>query len=294
MARNSEKAVTALARWRNLQLKEAGKLIVERRPNLASDEHNLKRAEKWRNQIIREIARKVTQIQNAGLGEFKIRDLNDEINKNLREKYQWEEQIKKLGGPDYQKVGPKLLDKEGREAPGNRGYKYFGAAKELPGVKELFDQEIVTGTKKSRAEMMREIDAEYYGYLDDDDNLLVDQEEKCEMAARLKKIEQFRAALNTNSSQAAESTADTQIGLTEVNNTEKHMIDSDEEERVFYERYFADPNSVKNKKLHLDVPSLKQIEDAILEKKKKELLSKYVSDELMESETQVKELAGKL
>ena len=29
---------------------------------------------------------------------------------------------------------------------------------------------------------MREIDAEYYGYLDDDDNLLVEQEEKCEKA----------------------------------------------------------------------------------------------------------------
>jgi len=38
---------------------------------------------------------------------------------------------------------------------------------------------------------------------------------------------------------------------------------------------------------------MKQIEDAILEKKKKELLSKYVSDELMESENQVKELSGK-
>jgi pre-mRNA-splicing factor ISY1 len=39
------------------------------------------------------------------------------------------------------KLGPKLLDKEGREAPGSRGYKYFGAAKDLPGVKELFEQE---------------------------------------------------------------------------------------------------------------------------------------------------------
>ena len=43
----------------------------------------------------------------------------------------------------------------------------------------------------------------------------------------------------------------------------------------------------------MDVPSMKQIEDAILEKKKKELLSKYVSDELMESENQVKALSGK-
>lgn len=48
-------------------------------------------------------------------------------------------QIKELGGPDYRKIGPKMLDHEGKEVPGNRGYKYFGAAKDLPGVKELFE-----------------------------------------------------------------------------------------------------------------------------------------------------------
>ena len=37
----------------------------ERRPHVVTDEHNLKRAEKWRNQVIREIAKKVTQIQNG-------------------------------------------------------------------------------------------------------------------------------------------------------------------------------------------------------------------------------------
>jgi len=73
--------------------------------------------------VIREIAKKVTQIQNAGLGEFKIRDINDEINKLLREKSNWEDHILALEGPDYKKLGPKLLDKEGREAPGSRGYK---------------------------------------------------------------------------------------------------------------------------------------------------------------------------
>lgn len=68
---------------------------------MVSDEYSLKKAEKWRTQVIREIAKKVTQIQNAGLGEFKIRDLNDEINKLLREKEQWEDRIKELDGPDY-------------------------------------------------------------------------------------------------------------------------------------------------------------------------------------------------
>ena len=56
----------------------------------------------------------------AGLGEFRIRDLNDEINKLLREKGHWEVRIKELGGPDYARVGPKMTDMDGQEAPGNR------------------------------------------------------------------------------------------------------------------------------------------------------------------------------
>ena len=41
----------------------------------------------------------------------------------------------------FQRVGPKMLDHEGKEVPGNRGYKYFGAARDLPGVRELFEKE---------------------------------------------------------------------------------------------------------------------------------------------------------
>lgn len=143
MARNSEKAMTALARWRQLQLKEQGKLRIDRRPHLASEETNVKKAEKWRYQVVREIAKKVAQIQNgkrkrisqlkfllllfqsiiAGLGEYKIRDLNDEINKLLREKSHWEDRVKELGGVDFKKTAPKMLDNEGKEVPGNRGYK---------------------------------------------------------------------------------------------------------------------------------------------------------------------------
>ena len=69
----------------------------------------------------------------------RVRDLNDEINKLLREKYHWERQIKALGGADYIASAPRSYDADGRELPGQRGYRYFGAAKDLPGVKELFD-----------------------------------------------------------------------------------------------------------------------------------------------------------
>ena len=54
---------------------------------------------------------------------FRLRDLNDEINKLMREKGHWEDRILELGGPDYKKVGPKMLDHDGKEVPGNRGYK---------------------------------------------------------------------------------------------------------------------------------------------------------------------------
>ena len=37
---------------------------------------------------------------SAGLGEFRIRDLNDEINKLMKTKYAWEKRIIELGGPN--------------------------------------------------------------------------------------------------------------------------------------------------------------------------------------------------
>ena len=37
----------------------------------------------------------------AGLGEFRIRDLNDHINKLLREKQHWQDRIVELGGTNY-------------------------------------------------------------------------------------------------------------------------------------------------------------------------------------------------
>ncbi|KAK1901384.1 Pre-mRNA-splicing factor ISY1 like [Dissostichus eleginoides] len=190
MARNAEKAMTALARFRQAQLEE-GK-VKERRPFLASECSELPKAEKWRRQIISEISKKVAQIQNAGLGEFKIRDLNDEINKLLREKGHWEVRIKELGGPDYARVGPRMLDHEGKAVPGNRGYKYFGAARDLPGVRELFEKEPAPAMRKSRAELMKEVDAEYYGYRDEDDGVLLPLEAQYEKQAVQEAVQKWR------------------------------------------------------------------------------------------------------
>ena len=75
--------------------------------------------------MLKEISRKVSKIQEQSLSDFQIRDLNDEINKAMREKHMWEVQIRSLGGPIYMRGGGMVYDEEGKEIPGGgKGYRY--------------------------------------------------------------------------------------------------------------------------------------------------------------------------
>lgn len=141
----------------------------------------------------------------AGLTDYEIRDLNDEINKLMREKSHYERQIIALGGANYRRARTSMLDEEGREVPGTRGYKsvitviaqalalskpglhsrYFGRAKDLPGVKELFQRGAVAETEDaarfSSFQKFRDQGPEYYGDLDEVDPELVKEEEEMEI-----------------------------------------------------------------------------------------------------------------
>ncbi|CAI5533577.1 unnamed protein product [Closterium sp. Naga37s-1] len=192
MARNEEKANAVLNRFWAAKQDEKRK-PREKRPFLASECRDLSDADKWRQQILREIGRRVTEIQNPGLGEHRIKDLNDEINKLIREKGHWEKRIVELGGPNYAKQGPKITDADGKEvgdgddelpagsATGKGlGYRYFGAAKNLPGVRELFEKPTAPTKKRNRYELYKRIDMDYYGYRDEEDGILVRLETEAE------------------------------------------------------------------------------------------------------------------
>ena len=58
----------------------------------------------------------------AGLSDYEVRDVNDDINKLLREKRHWENQIVTLGGANYRRNVP-MIDEDGKEVPGTKGYK---------------------------------------------------------------------------------------------------------------------------------------------------------------------------
>ncbi|XP_034020303.1 pre-mRNA-splicing factor ISY1 homolog [Thalassophryne amazonica] len=281
MARNAEKAMTALARFRQAQLEE-GK-VKERRPFLASECSDLPKAEKWRRQIISEISKKVAQIQNAGLGEFRIRDLNDEINKLLREKGHWEVRIKDLGGPDYVRFGPRMLDHEGKEVPGNRGYKYFGAARDLPGVRELFEKDPAPAVRKTRAELMKDVDAEYYGYRDEDDGVLLPLEMQYEKRAVQEAVQKWRTEEESRSSGDKQQVIDEDDNIYTVRDEEPD--DESQEEREGEEggvSFIA----------HVPVPSQREVEEALVRRKKMELLQRYVSETLQAQSLEARTLLG--
>ncbi|EYC18937.1 hypothetical protein Aduo_016265 [Ancylostoma duodenale] len=271
MARNAEKAMTALARWRRLK-EEEEKGPIAKRPHDTSLCHNLADAERFRREIAKEIAKKIALIQNPGLGEFKIRDLNDEINKMIRIKYAWEMRIKELGGMDYRKISSRELDKEGKEVASNKGYKYFGAAKDLPGVRQLFEEsKELEQMRKTRAELMKNVDADYYGYLDDDDGLLIPLEKEEEKKA-IAQAEKYFAEHGAERFQK-------EFGDDLDEDIYKIQDDSDGEDIDTKESIVVGEDGKQMTIKHVLVPSQKDIEEMIIERKKQELIEKYLSSE---------------
>lgn len=166
-----------------------------------------------------------------------------------------------------------MFDSEGREVPGNRGYKYFGAAKDLPGVRELFEQEPQPPPKKTRAELDIHIDADYYGYRDDDDGLLIPLEEKADKIATQKAIQEWKEKQkNRNTNENDENHSDNdddnyELNFSAINDRTKNI--TDDPMGMLAPRFTA----------HVPVPSQKDIEAALLKKKKQDLLKIYGIDD---------------
>eukprot|EP00978_Attheya_sp_CCMP212_P049807 scaffold712130_cov94-Attheya_sp.AAC.1 len=173
-----------------------------KRPFLASRCDHLHDAERWRRQILREITEGIRKIQNPGMGEHAIRDCNDGINKLIREKWHWNRRIKELGGPDHNYIERKQQAEEndlqnGLGLQGSGGYRYFGAAKDLPGVKELFARHAAKTTKRKRGDVYKYITPDYYGLRDEEDGVLLELEQKVTMKRQVD-LEQARTKLRND------------------------------------------------------------------------------------------------
>jgi len=205
--------------------------------------------------LIREISKAVGAIQNGSLGEHKIRDMNDHINKLMREKKHWERQIRYLGGADHGH-GPSVTDADGNKAMGANGYFYFGAARDLPGVRELFERQEPETKKRKRGELFKLVNADYYGYKDDDDGLLQRQEKKQQLIAVEEAVTEWKDNLRARNRARREA-----LGL------EGSGDEEDEEGAIHH-------GSSDLLKAHVVLPSKEEIEAKILESRKAAILER--------------------
>jgi len=251
MARPAEKARAMLNKW--VKMREEGNApamnVRGRRPKLASECEHLGDAEFYRNQINKEITGMITKIQNPAMGEHTIRDLNDEINRKFREKHHWNKRIFQLsnGTIDYNKSERSAQIEEGdiqfmvetnfgkRQGP---TYRYFGAAKDLPGVKELLEkqQEKMRNMKlKKRGpnEIYKHVGVKYFGWRDEEDGVLLELEEDA--------FREYKKQKTTANSKAVE----------------------------------VDLESLLSKDYLEDVPTMEEMKQMMLAEKKKALLAKF-------------------
>lgn len=125
-------------------------------------------------------------LQAESLTDYELRDLNDEINHLFREKGQWERQIAALGGANYRSGVPRILDDHGEEIPGMRGYRYYGRARELPGVKEHLrpaeaqEDKTEETLKEKRIKAYQGQPPAYFGNEDEQDGVLLQEEGSAE------------------------------------------------------------------------------------------------------------------
>lgn len=177
MSRNVDKANSVLVRFQEIRAeKDGGYKDYSRfkRPTRVHTVKVLAEAQQWRSQLLKELGNKITQIHDPSLNEFQLRELNDDLNGLVKEKFRWERHIKdNLNGPDYSRV--KRLNTVGGTVV--NGYRYFGRALELPDVQQALKhnkekRESLKSKKQKRVELEEKVRKwkktlrpEYYGYL---------------------------------------------------------------------------------------------------------------------------------
>jgi len=257
MARNSEKAASMLNRWTMMKLHGGEDESLITRPKDPNEVNRLGLAEKWRKQCLREMDQKIDIIQNPTLGEHRTRDLNDEINNILKELRGWERRIVELNGADYSKTAAKsVMFKNGREFYDIDGYIYFGAARNLPGVKEQYEKYTYKAPRRTRHDLLKAVDADYYGYRGEEEKNLELAEKEQEEKSRKVEIERWKH-LKLSKLEEKKKNAEV-VGIAASQDDEEEVADDD------------DLLTVVSK-----IPTIEEMQKELLERKKKEIIKKF-------------------
>ncbi|NWI32408.1 ISY1 factor, partial [Sula dactylatra] len=182
----------------------------------------------------------------------------------------------------FQRIGPKMLDHEGKEVPGNRvlGLQYRGKNNHMHDSVEL--PQALPPPRKTRAELMKAIDAEYYGYRDEDDGILEPLEQEHEKKVIAEAVEKWKMEREARLARGEEEEEE-EVNIYAVNDDESDEEGGKEKEGEEGQQKFI---------AHVPVPSQQEIEEALVRRKKMELLQKYASETLMAQSEEAKTLLG--
>ncbi|KAK8817017.1 hypothetical protein AV274_2908 [Blastocystis sp. ATCC 50177/Nand II] len=194
MARSQEKAHNLMNKW--ITAKHRMRLgQTAHRPLSAYECKTASECLYWRQDVVKELEKKLSQIQNPNLPENTIRDLNDEVNRLVRSRGHWEHRIRELGGVILDAADQNTGDDDPGSAlfiGGSNTYKYYGAAKNLPEVKLLLKKEPEDIPKKGRYELYDSITPAYYGFGDEEDGRLLLEEAEAEAEAIEKEVSEWK------------------------------------------------------------------------------------------------------
>lgn len=122
---------------------------------------------------------------------------------------------------------------------------------------------------------MKDIDADYYGYRDEDDGVIVPLELEAQKEAVIKAIEDFQQGKNVEMI------------------PQEFEIESEDSESEDEGKDSSDFKGPKRFMSHVPyIPSQEDVQKELLRRKKEELMSKYASETLLEKEQQAKQLSG--
>lgn len=163
-----------LNRWVRMKREEREEKSWEK-PQDPGTVQSLAVCERWRKRVCEDIDKKLERLYNEPLPEAETRFLNDEVNQILREIRRWEIRIVELGGIDYSRVGHTTPGGDVLSTDDNQ-YRYFGRARDLPGLRELLDAErqqkkefASMRTRANKRALMDSVGPDYYGLYDDAD-----------------------------------------------------------------------------------------------------------------------------
>ena len=128
----------------------------------------------------------------------------------------------------------------------------------------MFDSQQPPAPKKTRAEYMKDIDSKYYGFLDDDDCRLVPLEIAAEERAVKIALSEYKEKKAKGKIEVEEEDIYACVPDMSVQDKIEEAMRAGKEQRFT---------------THVPIPSQKDIEEALLRRKKQELLAMYAIDD---------------